>query len=76
MSLGKAMMLLQLVYNGGSMTHDASWMLGKLRSGYTVIDIGITTLHKGRGLYYGAERFAIAICKTRNLWKLPLNYYF
>ena len=68
--------LKRLIHNGVSMMHDASWMLGKLRSGYTVIDIGITTLHKGRGLYYGAERFVIAIWKTRNLWKLPLNYYF
>lgn len=50
-------------------------MFGKLRSGYTVIDIGITTLHIGSGIYYGAEHFVIGLWKTRNLWKLPINYY-
>ena len=68
--------LKRFAHDGISMLHDAGWMFGKLRSGYTVIDIGITTLHKGWGLYYGAERFVIGIWKTRNLWKLPINYYF
>ena len=67
--------LKRIVHNGISMIHDAGWMFGKLRSGYTVIDIGMTTLHKGRGLYYGAERFVIILWKTRNIWKLPINYY-
>ena len=68
--------LKRVAHNGISMLHDAGWMFGKLRSGYTVIDIGMTTLHRGRGLYYGAERFVIGLWKTRNLWKLPINYYF
>ena len=68
--------LKRFVHNGISMLHDAGWMFSKLRSGYVVIDIGITTLHSGRGLYYGAERFVITLWKTRNLWKLPINYYF
>ena len=55
--------------------HDAGWMFGKLRSGYTVIDIGITTAQKGYGLWYGAERLVIGLWKTRNIWKLPINYY-
>ena len=66
----------KIAHDGISMLHDAGWMFGKLRSGYTVIDIGMTTLHRGRGLYYGAERFVIGLWKTRNLWKLPINYYF
>ena len=68
--------LKKIAHDGISMLHDAGWMFGKLRSGYTVIDIGMTTLHRGRGLYYGAERFVIGLWKTRNLWKLPINYYF
>ena len=66
----------KIAHDGISMLHDAGWIFGKLRSGYTVIDIGMTTLHRGRGLYYGAERFVIGLWKTRNLWKLPINYYF
>ena len=46
---------------------NGSWMLGKLRKGYTVIDIGITTTHRGMGWYYGIERFVMA------QWKLPVN---
>ena len=68
--------LKRIFHNGLLMIHDAGWMYGKLRSGYTVIDIGMTTLHRWRGLYYGAERFIIDLWKTRNLWKLPINYYF
>lgn len=68
--------LKRFAHNGISMLHDAGWMFSKLRSGYTVIDIGMTTLHRGRGLYYGAERFVIGLWKTRNLWKLSINYYF
>ncbi len=67
--------LKRIVHNGVSMVHDAGWMFGKLRSGYTVLDIGMTTLHRGYGLWYGAERFVIGLWKTRNLWKLPINYY-
>ena len=67
--------LKRVLHNGISMLHDASWMLGKLRSGYTVIDIGITTAHRGFGLWYGAERFVVGLWKTRNIWKMPINYY-
>ena len=66
----------KIAHDAISMLHNAGWMFGKLRSGYTVIDIGMTTLHRGRGLNYGAERFVIGLWKTRNLWKLPINYYF
>lgn len=61
--------------NGLSAAHNGGWLFGKLRKGYTVIDIGITTAHKGRGLWYGTERFVLATWRTRNLWKFPINYY-
>ena len=67
--------LKQLIHNGISVMHNASWMFGKLRYGYTILDIGITTLHRGWGIYYGVERFVIGLWKTRNIWKLPINYY-
>ena len=52
---------------------NGSWLFGKLRKGYTVIDIGITTTHRGMGWYYGIERFVMAQWKYRNIWKLPVN---
>lgn len=58
-----------LIHNSISMIHDGAWMFSRLRSGYTVFDIGIMTIHKGRGLWYGAERFVISLWKYRNLWK-------
>ena len=52
-----------------SMGHNGWWLYSKLRAGYTVIDIGIKTAHKGFGLYYGTERFVMSVWQTRNLWK-------
>ena len=66
----------RLLHNGISMAHNGGWLFGKLRQGYTVIDIGLSTMHKGRGLWYGTERFVLGLWKTRNIWKLPINYYF
>ena len=68
--------LKRIVHNGISIAYDSGWMLGKLREGYTVLDIGITTWHRGWGWYYGVERFVIGLWETRNIWKLPINYYF
>ncbi len=65
----------RVLHNGISVSHDACWMFGKLRSGYTVIDIGVTTAHRGVGLWYGAERFVVGLWKTRNFWKIPVNFY-
>ena len=50
-------------HNGVSMAHNGSWLFGKLREGYTVIDIGLSTTHKGRGLWYGTERFVLVCGK-------------
>ena len=66
----------KILHNGISMTHNGSWLFGKLRQGYTVIDIGLSTMHKSRGLWYGTERFVLGLWETRNIWKLIINYYF
>ena len=60
--------------NSFSMAHHGGWLFAKLRQGYTVIDIGISTSHL-RGLWYGTERFVLGLWQTRNIWKLPMNYY-
>ena len=65
----------RLLHNGISMAHNGSWLLGKIRHGYTVIDIGLSTMHNGRGLWYGTERFVLGLWETRNIWKLSINYY-
>jgi RHS repeat-associated protein len=65
----------KLLHNGLSMAHDGKWLFGKLRQGYTVIDIGLSTAHKGRGLWYGTERFVLGLWNSRNIWKLFVNYY-
>lgn len=70
--------LKKLVHNGISMAHNGGWLFGKLRKGYTVIDIGVTTMHKGLkafGLWYGTERAVLALWETRNIWKLPINLF-
>ena len=66
----------RFLHNGISMAHNGKWLFGKLRQGYTVIDIGLSTMHKGRGLWYGTERFVLGLWETRNIWKLPINIYF
>ncbi len=65
----------QLYNTTRSVIHNGNWMLNTLRKGYTVIDIGMTTLHRGRGLYYGTEKLIVGIWRTRHIWKMPLNYY-
>ena len=59
---------------GLSGVENGFWLFRKLRKGYTILDIGITTTHKGFGWYYGIERFIIFQWKTRNFWKLPINF--
>ena len=63
-------------HSGISMLHDGVWMFGKLRSGYTVVDIGIKAAQTGFGLYYGIEKVVIGLWQTRNYWKLLINYLF
>ena len=63
----------KVLANALSATHNGAWLFGKLRQGYTVIDIGLSTMHAGKGLWYGTERFVEGLWKTRNIWKLPIN---
>ena len=65
----------RILHNGISMAHDGNWLFWKLRQGYTVIDIGLLTASKGKGLWYGTERFVLGLWETRNIWKFPINYY-
>jgi RHS repeat-associated protein len=58
---------------------NAAWLFSKLRKGYTVIDIGVDTVKVAKGIVsssYVMERFLLMLWKTRNIWKLPVNYYF
>lgn len=47
--------------NGISIVHNGGWLFNKPRKGYTVIDIGLTTAHRGIGLWYGTERIVSTI---------------
>ena len=37
----------KIFHNALSMAHNGGWLFGNLRQGYTVIDIGVTTVQKG-----------------------------
>ncbi len=68
----------RLVHNSISVAHNGKWILEKLRRGHTVIDIGVSAAYSGwksYGLWYGTERTILGLWQTRNLWKLPINYY-
>ena len=58
---------------------NATWLFGKLRRGFTVLDIGVDAAKIARGIKsssYAMERVIMMIWKTRSFWKLPINYYF
>ena len=58
--------------------HNAFWLMDKLRRGYTVLDIGIDITKVAKGITsssYAMERIITMLWKTRNIWKLPLNYF-
>ena len=61
--------------NGVVWGQNSLWIYGKLRRGFTIIDVGISTVHKGVGVYYGMERFMVAVWETRNAWKALLHYF-
>ena len=66
----------KVLHDGISAAHNGSWLFGKLRQGYTIIDIGLSTIYDSRGLWYGMERFVLGLWQTRNIWKLLINYIF
>lgn len=53
----------------GGKTSNITWLFGKLRTGYNVIDIGIDSVRTARSSSYITEKFIIGIWKTRNIWK-------
>ena len=60
-------------------TQNAGWLYSKLRTGFTILDIGVDLEKVAEGTIsssYIMERIIVALWKTRNIWKLPLNYYF
>ena len=67
--------LKRFLHNSISVSHDAFWLYRKLRSGYTVIDIGLSTVYSAYGLWYGAEKLILNIWISRNLWKVPINFF-
>ena len=54
---------------------NAAWLYGKLRKGYTVIDIGIDIGRTSRSSSYILEKIVLNIWKYRNAWKLPYHLY-
>lgn len=59
-------------------TQNAFWLFGKLRKGYTVLDIGVDMAKIAKGIRsssYAMERFIVLIWKTRTTWKFLINYY-
>lgn len=53
----------------GGKISNATWLYGKLRSGYKVVDIGIDSMRTARSSSYIIERLTIGIWKSRNVWK-------
>lgn len=54
---------------------NMAWLYGKLRKGYTVIDIGIDIGRTARSSSYFFERILLNIWKYRNIWKLPYHFF-
>ncbi|MBQ2749224.1 MAG: hypothetical protein IJF34_05520 [Clostridia bacterium] len=63
----------KLMYDGVASLHNGSWMFGKFRTGYIVIDIGLSTKHSRMGVWYGAERFVSGLWNMRHIWKIPIK---
>lgn len=70
--LGKGGKMIAEIGGKGS---NALWLINKLRSGYDVIDTGLDIFRTTRSSSYRLEKFMLAIWKTRNVWKLPFNFF-
>ena len=54
-------------------SHNALWLIGKLRSGYTVLDIGVDLAKISKGIKsssYAMEQIILMLWKMRNIFKL------
>lgn len=59
----------------GGKASNVTWLYGKLRSGYKVVDIGIDIGRAARSSSYIVERIFGAIWKSRNLWKWSYHLF-
>ena len=59
---------------GGKMSNIA-WLYGKVRKGYTVIDIGIDIGRATRSSSYIVERTFLIVWQNRNLWKFSYHIF-
>ena len=57
----------------GGKASNITWLYGKVRKGYTVVDIGIDMGRATRSSSYITERIFLGIWKYRNIWKLPYH---
>ena len=57
----------------GGKTSNALWLLSKLRTGYTVFDIGIDANRTLRSSSYMLEQVVSFVWGTRNAWKSFLH---
>ncbi len=71
-SLGKGGKVLAEI---GGKASNIAWLYGKVRRGYTVIDIGIDVARSTRSSSYITERIFLGVWKYRNAWKLPYHIW-
>ena len=51
------------------------WLYGKLRKGYTIVDIGIDIGRTVRSSSYFFEKLFLNVWKYRNVWKFPYHVF-
>ena len=57
----------------GGKVSNIAWLYGKVRKGYTVIDIGIDIGRVTRSSSYIVERTFLIVWQNRNLWKFSYH---
>lgn len=59
----------------GGKSDNLAWLYGKLRTGYTVVDIGIDIKRTTRSSSYFFESLLLNSWKYRNIWKMPYHIF-
>ena len=57
-------------------SQNALWLYSKLRTGYTVLDIGVDAAKVSKKITsssYKMEQIILKVWRSRNIWKLPIN---
>lgn len=57
----------------GGKADNAAWLYGKLRKGYTVIDVGVDFCREKRSSSYAMEKIILRIWDNRTLIKMCLD---